>query len=282
MNVNLPEKEKLSKNAIITYSIVALACILAIIVVIGIQILGNDIINNMFGINKLVKKTEQEELELKTNFMTLFNNDFSNKSEYKARKINEDNDIVYSSYEKVESNEYYELNVKIPYINIKNSTIENYNEKISKTFQAKAEEIINSTNKNTIYSVKYMSYIENNILTLVIYSNLKQDATAQRVIVQTFNFNLENNKELSLEDVLKIYELDKNDVQNKIKNDIKTEEKKAQALIDLGYNVFTRNIDSDIYKIENSTEFFVHNNNLYILYAYGNNDITSEMDLVII
>ncbi len=282
MNVNLPEKEKLSKNAIITYSIVALVCILAIIVVIGIQILGNDIINNMFGINKLVKKTEQEELELKTNFMTLFNNDFSNKSEYKARKINEDNDIVYSSYEKVESNEYYELNVKIPYINIKNSTIENYNEKISKTFQAKAEEIINSTNKNTIYSVKYMSYIENNILTLVIYSNLKQDATAQRVIVQTFNFNLENNKELSLEDVLKIYELDKNDVQNKIKNDIKTEEKKAQALIDLGYNVFTRNIDSDIYKIENSTEFFVHNNNLYILYAYGNNDITSEMDLVII
>ena len=282
MNVNLPEKGKLSKNAIITYSIVAIVCILAIIVVIGVQILGDDIINNMFGINKLVKKTEQEELELKTNFMTLFNNDFSNKSEYKAKKINEDNDIVYSSYEKVESNEYYELNVKIPYINIKNSTIEKYNEDINKTFQAKAEEIINSTNKNTIYSVKYMCYIENNILTLVIYSNLKQDATAQRVIVQTFNFNLENNKELTLEDVLKIYELDKNNVQNKINNDIKTEEKKAQALIDLGYNVFTRDVDSDIYKIENSTEFFVHNNNLYILYAYGNNDITSEMDLVII
>ena len=282
MNVNLPEKEKLSKNAIITYSIVAIVCILAIIVVIGIQILGDDIINNMFGINKLVKKTEQEELELKTNFMTLFNNGFNNKSEYKAKKINEDNDIVYSSYENVENNEHYELNVKIPYINIKNSTIEKYNEEISKTFQAKAEEIANSTNKNTIYSVKYMSYIENNILTLVIYSNLKQDATAQRVIVQTFNFNLENNKELTLEDVIKIYKLDKNDVQNKIKSDIKNEEEKAQALIDLGYNVFTRNVDSDIYKIENSTEFFVNNNNLYILYPYGNNDITSEMDLVII
>ncbi len=282
MNVNLPEKEKLSKNAIIIYSIVALVCIFAIIVVIGIQILGDDIINNMFGINKLVKKTEQEELELKTNFMTLFNNNFNNKSEYKAKKINENNDIVYSSYEKTESNEHYELDVKIPYINIKNSTIEKYNEEIIKTFQAKAEEVTNSTNKNTIYSVKYMSYIENNILTLVIYSNLKQDATAQRVIVQTFNFNLENNKELTLEDVLKIYELDKNDVQNKIKSDIKAEEEKAQALIDLGYNVFTRDVDSDIYKIENSIEFFVHDNNLYILYPYGNNDITSEMDLVII
>lgn len=93
---------------------------------------------------------------------------------------------------------------------------------------------------------------------------------------------MENNKELTLEDVIKIYKLDKNDVQNKIKSDIKNEEEKAQALIDLGYNVFTRNVDSDIYKIENSTEFFVNNNNLYILYPYGNNDITSEMDLVII
>lgn len=282
MNVNLPEKEKLSKNAIITYSIVAIVCILAIVVVIGIQILGDDIVNNMFGINKLVKKTEQEEIELKTNFVSLFNNEFNNQSEYKTKKINEENNIVYSSYEKDERNENYELNVKIPYINIKNSTIERYNEEINKTFQAKAEEIINGTNKNTIYSVKYMSYIENNILTVVIYSDLKQDATAQRVIVQTFNFNLETNKELTLEDVLKIYELDKNEVQNKIKNDIKTEEEKAQALIDLGYNVFTRDIDNDIYKIENSTEFFVHNNNLYIIYAYGNNDITSEMDLVII
>lgn len=63
---------------------------------------------------------------------------------------------------------------------------------------------------------------------------------------------------------------------------LKAEEKKSQDLKSLGYNVFSRNIDSDIYKIENVTEFFVHNNNLYIIFAYGNDKITSEKDIVVI
>ena len=46
--------------------------------------------------------------------------------------------------------------------------------------------------------------------------------------------------------------------------------------------MFTRDTKSDIYKIENATEFFVHDNNLYIIYAYGNDKITGEMDLVVI
>lgn len=282
MNVNLPEKEKLSKRAIIAYSIVGIICIFAIIIVIGIQVLGNDFIDSIFGIDKIVTKTEQEEAELKTNFVTLFNNQFENKTNYEVKKIDENKDIVYTSYQREDKNLNHEIDVKIPYINIENSEINEFNQEITNTFQAKAEEVVNSSNKNAIYSLKYKAYIENNILTVVIYSDLKQDASAQRVIVQTFNFDLVNSKKLSLEDMLKIYELDKNEIQNKINNDIKTEEEKSQALIDLGYNVFTRDIESEIYKVENATEFFVHNNNLYIVYAYGNNGITSEMDLVVI
>ena len=130
--------------------------------------------------------------------------------------------------------------------------------------------------------MKYEAYIENNILSLIIYSDLKQNTSAQRVIIQTFNFNLETNKKLTLEDIIKIYELNQQNVQNKINEEIKSEEKKSQDLKSLGYNVFSRNIDSDIYKIENATEFFVHNNNLYIIFAYGNDKITSEKDIVVI
>ena len=36
-----------------------------------------------------------------------------------------------------------------------------------------------------------------------------------------------------------------------------------------------------MYKIKNATEFFVHNNNLYIIYAYGNDKLTSERDIVV-
>ena len=37
-----------------------------------------------------------------------------------------------------------------------------------------------------------------------------------------------------------------------------------------------------MYKIENTDEFYIdNNNNLYLIYAYGNENLTSEMDLVV-
>ena len=282
MNVTLPEKNKINKRRIIIYSIAIFACILAIVVVIGIQILGNDVVDNFFGVSKITKKTEEEEDRLKANFDTLFQNQLENNSSCEVKKIDKNKDIVYTNYENTDkSANNYEMNVNLPYINIKNQSVQDYNENIKNIFQAKAEEVLKSTNSNVIYTVKYEAYIENNILSLIIYSDLKQDASAQRIIIQTFNFNLETNKELTLEDIIKIYELDEKTVQDKIDNEIKTEEKKAEDLKALGYNVFTRDTKSDMYKIKNATEFFVHNNNLYIIYAYGNDKLTSERDIVV-
>lgn len=282
MNVTLPEKNKINKRRIIIYSIAIFACILAIVVIIGIQILGNDVVDNFFGVSKITKKTEEEENRLKANFDTLFQNQLENNSSCEVKKIDKNKDIVYTNYENTDkSANNYEMNVNLPYINIKNQSVKDYNENIKNIFQAKAEEVLKSTNSNFIYTVKYEAYIENNILSLIIYSDLKQDSSAQRIIVQTFNFNLETNKELTLEDIIKIYELDEKTVQDKIDNEIKTEEKKAEDLKALGYNVFTRDTKSDMYKIKNATEFFVHNNNLYIIYAYGNDKLTSERDIVV-
>ena len=282
MNVTLPEKNKINKRRIIIYSIAIFACILAIVVVIGIQILGNDVVDNFFGVSKITKKTEEEENRLKANFHTLFQNQLENNSSCEVKKIDKNKDIVYTNYENTDkSANNYEMNVNLPYINIKNQSVQDYNENIKNIFQAKAEEVLKSTNSNVIYTVKYEAYIENNILSLIIYSDLKQDASAQRIIIQTFNFNLETNKELTLEDIIKIYELDEKTVQDKIDNEIKTEEKKAEDLKALGYNVFIRDTKSDMYKIKNATEFFVHNNNLYIIYAYGNDKLTSERDIVV-
>lgn len=282
MNVTLPEKEKISKRTITIYIVALVICILAIIVVVGVQILGNDVINNMFGINKIVKRTEQEELELKANFENIFDNEFSDDENYQIQKIKEKEKIVYTSYNKEEKADKYEINVNLPFINIKNDEAEKFNKEIESTFQQKSEEILKSTDKNYIYTVKYKAVIENNILSLIIYSNLKQDLSAQRVIVQTFNFNLEDNKMLSLGDVLNSYGLDRNEVQNKINNDIYTEQKKSDDLRNLGYNVFSRDINSEIYNVQNIEEYFIYNNNIYIIFAYGNNKITSEMDIVII
>lgn len=282
MNVVLPEKEKIKKRTIAIYSIAAIACVLAIAVVVGIQILGNDTIDSIFKINKIINKTEQEEAQLKANFANLYDNKFYNNNNVNVTKIDENKDIVYTNYEKIETNNNYEINVILPYINIKNSKIQRWNEEIVNTFKAKAKQILENEDITTIYSTKYTANIENNILSVMIYADLKENTSSQRVLIQTYNFNLETNKELTLQDVLKIYGLDSKQVQNKIDDDIKKENKKAQELIDLGYNVFTRDLQDDMYKIENSTEFFVKNKNLYIIYAYGNDSNTSEYDIIVI
>lgn len=282
MNVTLPEKEKLSKKAITIYIISAIICVFAIVIVIAIQILGNDTVDNIFGVSQLIKRTDEEEQTLKANFETIFDNKLEDKGNYRTKKIDENQEIVYIGYTKQEKTDNYEININLPYINIKNTKIQNFNKEISDTFEAKAEEVLRSNNKNIIYTVKYKSSIENNILSLIIYSDLKQERSAQRIIIQTFNFNLEENKELSLEDVLKIYDLNKTEVQSKINKDIKTEQKKSDDLKELGYNVFSRDLESDIYELKNIKEFFIYNNNIYIIFAYGNEGITSEMDLVII
>ena len=282
MNLELQEKEKLSKKTITIYTIIAIICIIAIFVVIGVQVLGNDVIDNLFGINKLTKRTEQEEAELKANFENIFNNQIEEKENYETKKIDKNQKIVYTSYQKEEKNNGYELNVNIPYINIKNSTVQNFNKEIKDTFERKSEEILQTKDKNIIFTVKYTANIENDILSLIIYSDLKQELSAQRTIIQTFNFNLENNKELTLDEMLNIYDINENDVQNKINKDIQEEQRKSEELIELGYNVFSRDIKSEIYNIENIKEYFIYNNNIYIIFAYGNDKMTSEMDLVII
>lgn len=282
MNLELPEKEKIPKRRIIMYVIILLICVIAVIVVVGVQILGNDVVDNMFGINKITKRTEEEEASLKANFENIFDNQIEDKGEYKIQKVKQDENLVYTNYTKEDKNEKHEIDVNLPYININNEETDNFNKEIENTFKGKAEEILKDSNQNIIYIVKYKAYVENNILSLVIYSDLKQNTSAQRVIVQTFNFDLKENKKLTLEDVIDSFDLKKADVQNKINIDIQKEQKKSEDLIKLGYNIFSRDINSDIYKVENASEYFVYNNNIYIIFAYGNIRITSEKDIVII
>ena len=282
MNVTLPEKDKLSKKTITIYIVSAIICVFSIIIVIAIQILGDDIVNGMFGVSKLIKRTEDEEQQLKLQFETIFDNGIEDKGNYRTQKIDENKLIVFTNYKKQEKTDNYEININLPFINIKNKTIQNFNEEISNTFETKAEDILQNDSQNVVYTVKYKASIENNILSLIIYSDLKQEMNAQRIIVQTFCYNIEEKKELDLKDVLKIYSLNDTDVQNKIKDDINKEQKKSNDLKELGYNVFLRDVDSDIYNIENVEEFFVYNNNIYIIFAYGNSGLTSEKDIVII
>lgn len=285
MNVTLPKKEKTDIKAVIIYTISIISCIIAAIVVAISQYLGTDELERILSVGgSNMTQEDIDEQILISGFDNIFNNQLEQYNlDIVLNKKDEEKEIIYTGYEKQESKENdYDLDLHIPYINIDDEKIENMNNDIKETFENKAENVLQSENQNVIYTVQYEATIENDILSLIIKSNLKQSTSAQRLIIRTYNYDLKNKKEITLQELINKNGLNENDVQNKIKQEIENEQKKVEDLKSLGYEIFERDLESKIYNIENSDEFFIKDGKIYIIYPYGNNDLTSEMDLVII
>ncbi len=287
MNVTLPEKNKIKKKQLILYTVIMIVCIVSIIIAFYVQFYTRIDIGKMIGLSSEVSignKTEEEEEILKSEFNNIFNNNIGNDDgRNNSKKQKEDKQLVYTEYEKKETKlNSYDLEVHIPYINIQGEIIDKYNKEIHDIFVQMTEKVLKSQNNNVIYTVEYVANVEEDILSLMIKSNLKEGSKAQKVIIQTYNYDLRNNKEISLEEVLKIKQISTEEVQAKIKEEISIEQKKAQDLKSLGYNIYTRDVNSDIYSIEKTTEFYLTKDAIYIIYAYGNQTNTSEMDIIIL
>ncbi len=285
MNVTLPKKEKTDIKAVIIYTISIISCIIAAIVVAISQYLGTDELERILSVGgSNMTQEDIDEQILISGFDNIFNNQLEQYNlNIDINKKDEEKEIIYTGYEKQESKENdYDLDLHIPYINIDDEKIENMNNDIKETFENKAENVLQSEKQNVIYTVQYEATIENDILSLIIKSNLKQSTSAQRLIIRTYNYDLKNKKEITLQELINKNGLNENDVQNKIKQEIENEQKKVEDLKSLGYEIFERDLESEMYNIENSDEFFIKDGKIYIIYPYGNNDLTSEMDLVII
>ena len=285
MNVNLPKKAKISVKAVIIYTVSIITCIIAVIIA-GLSIYyGSDELDRLITIggSSLTQADEEYQL-LVSNFDDIFQNHLEEyRTDVSIQKIDEAQEIVYTYYTKDENKKNsYDMNLNIPYINIDNETIAAYNEEIKRTYEEKAESTLQTENENIIYTLQYEATIENDILSLIIRANLKEGSSAQRLIIQTFNYDLRNNKEITLEEMISLKQLNANDVQNKIDAEITSQHQRVEDLRSLGYGVFERNPENEMYKIENSQDFFVKDGNIYIIYAYGNENMTSEMDLVIV
>lgn len=287
MNVTLPEKNGLKIKQIIIYISIIVVCILSLIIAFYVQFYARIDFGELIGITdkeKFGNKTEEEIEKVKSEFNQIFSNDIANDNGNNDNKKTEKNQkLVYTQYEKKETRtNNYDLEIHIPHINVKSEIVDQYNKEIEDVFVNKARNVLQSENKNIIYTVEYVADVQDDILSLMIRSNLKEGVSAQRIIIQTYNYDLRNNKEINLEEVLKIKNIDKSELQGKITDSIKTEQKKVEDLEKLGYNVYSRDVSNDMYKIENSKEFYLTNDTLYIIYAYGNDNFTSEIDLIVI
>ena len=282
MNVQLPKEYKVRKRDIVIYTICIIICVVALTIVVTMQVLGEGITNKVFHTNKLQIASEEEQLKLRTDFENMFTNKIEGKIE-NVEKKDESKDIIFTVYENEDNiSENYTLNVHIPNFNIKDENIEELNNKISTEYKQKVNQILNNKGNQIIYSVEYSAYIENEIIFLIIRSNLKESNNAQNQMVYTYNYDLKNKKEITLENIIEKLKYNKNDVQKAIQNYIEEQEKNSKSLKNLGYGIYVRNSKDEMYKIENTKNFFVKNNKIYIIYPYGNTSATSEMDIVII
>lgn len=276
------------KNQKLIFILVGAFCVLALIAGIYAQFFvgssnNNNIQNPDNSINNEIKPKTQEEIKSQLN--SLFTNEIisNDYDETNLQKRDASKGIVYSAYDIQKQEGNYELDVHLPVININDSVATDFNKMTQSIFANKASEILNNKyTEKVIYSVDYISYVNDNILSLVIKSTLKQGNNPQRVIVQTYNYNLETGEKVQLVDVLAKRNIIQSDCQNKIHEIVTKAQEEAQVLVQSGYTVYNRNLSDSMYQISNISTFFLgKNEELYIIFAYGNQNFTSEMDVVL-
>lgn len=276
------EKKKIQPRYIV-YIIIILVCLCAIGVAVYMQFFKDEKLGVILGITS--EKEDEEYKELKGNFLNIFDNSIKIVERYSGNveKIRDGEDIIIVAYDSQEQNENYTIDMKIPCFNINSIAAKQYNQQIRSLFKQKSENVMSSdSQKNVIYNVKYKAYEKNNILSLIILSELKEGESSERIIIQTYNYNLQTNEKVTIDDMLTLKNINIADANNTIKNEINNAQEQNIKLSELGYNVDIRDAESDVYKIENAKEFFIGENGyLYIVYAYGNDSFTSEIDVVI-
>ena len=233
MNVTKPEKVGISKRGIIIYSVIIFVCIISLLVAFYVQFYKRIDLGRLIGINqeeKFGNKTEDEISELEADFLKLFNNtlDIKDSGNYN-KKVEADKELIYTAFEKKETKaNSYDLEVHIPKINIQSEEVDGYNKEIEETFINFVDKIVQSENRNIIYTVDFAANVQNGILSVMIHSNFKEGTKAQKVIIKTYNYDLRNNKGLKLQEVLKFEQLNEQNIQEKINSKIESEQKKVK------------------------------------------------------
>lgn len=278
------------KKRNILYGAIIAVCVIAIIIAVYYQFFDNTVIRPQQ--NVVIENIVEEDITddpkgTLTEFNKLFTNEFyaqDNSTEGVEKwPGTEDKDIVYTAYDIVrEEDEKYNINIKIPVINLTGTVVTKLNGITQNIFADKATSILKGPEKYTIYSVEYVAYLNDTILSLVIKSTLKEGNGAQRIIVQTYNYDIEEEKEVTLNEMLEQYGIKIRDVNKKIDQQVGEAAKQAKLISEAtGQIMYNRDLSNSMYTTDNASNYFMgKDGQIYIVYAYGNNNVTSETDVI--
>jgi len=268
------------------FAVLILVCIVALIIGIYAQFFYkySDSDPLMLGINIASKKTIEEYDLLKSKFDELFNNTLNGSDEdLPVEKINAEKDLIYTAYNLVNEDEtYYSVDVKIPEININTTDFKKINSEIRAEYYNKANSIMRQNQGNTVYKVSYAAYINSDILSLVINASLKEQGKSEKVTIKTYNYSISKGDFITLEDLISLKGSTNSTVQSSINSEIERAYQNAQAIANEYGTLYERDLNNRMYEVRNAEEYFLTSDGyVYIIYPYGNNDYTNEMDIVI-
>lgn len=279
------------EKRLIIYAVIVIVCIVALGLGVYAQFFANE--GQQFTITKPGKTNQEEisenELAIKEQFDTIFTNSLEyTSSTFNNSAVRKDStkDLVFTSNQinKVEQGKY-NLNINVPAINIVSPVATNMNNEIESTFVSKATDILvnaEASTQYTIYSIDYAAYVNNNILSLIIKSTLKEGNKPQRIMYLSYNYNLETATKITLGDYITYKNTTVEDLQAKVNKEIRDVAQKYKDLNSVGFSMYNRNPEDKMYKLENTTNYFLGKDNyVYIIYAYGNYNYTSEKDVIV-
>lgn len=280
------------KKRNIIYIVIGIICVIAIVYGVYYQIFlakpkKQNINNNEIEIPEEIDNGLVAPERLNEEFNLLFNNSFDDQGYdiTNVQKITglEDKDIIYPACNiKEEKSEKYNVNINIPVFNLQSDVASEFNSITQSIFANKANDILTDTKEYTIYDVEYTSYLNDNILSVVIKSTLKEGSNPQRVIVQTYNYDILTNKKVTLNEILQNRGIDVKDVNKKIEIQVEEAQKQAEAISSAsGQTIYKRDINNAMYVTDNVNYFFLGlDGQIYIVYPYGNSNFTSEIDII--
>lgn len=275
------------KNKLVFFVVLTMLCIMAISIAIYTQYFYkySDTDPLMIGINTSSEKTAEELQLLEANFNALFNNSLEVNSENVniTTKLDETKDLVYTGYKlQNEDENFFSVNAIIPLLNINTPKAKEINKAIISEFHEKANSVMREQGEYTVYNVTYTAYINNDILSVVIKASLREGNKSEKVSIKTFNYSLSSERQVTLAELVELKEQTVENIQNTINSEIKTAYNNAKIIAAEYGNLYERDLNSEMYKVENAlTYFLTADGYVYVLYPYGNTDYTNEMDIVI-
>ena len=235
------------KEAKIIYVIISIICVISIIIGVYEQFFNKKDDNTNISTNGKVEESieqikEKTMEEIKDEFNAIFINSFSSEGKdiSDIERINKEKNIVYAAYNIQQENDFFNIDLNIPVINIKGDIPKEFNKITQEVFVKKANEVMENTNvsEKIIYSIDYAAYINGDILSVIIKSSLKQGNNPQRIIVQTYNYNIKTKEKVTLSNIIEQKNIDEQKLKSKIDRALQIVKREEEILTQSGYSVY--------------------------------------------